>query len=151
MLADAFAADEGCGQAAARDIAPDHAWGPSCSGGCEEWLLAHDDMRVKDVLDIKPTFDEEKASNRLELTGAKDQAVLLMAALAQIAGLGASQLRPSVRRMIAGVKPHVPLAGRMVCGGCSADQPSGQKFCGLCGSPMSGLAAAASITSGAAA
>jgi hypothetical protein len=143
----------GCGKPHVRDLdengRPVAIWSVSCPA-CEQWLLTHDDRWVRDVADIKPTYDEQRAADKWAVQGAKDQQMMLTAAVAQLAGFGPAQMPESLQRMLGGLKPHIPVAGAMVCSQCQAAQPPGQRYCGQCGAAMASPVPAASVTAGAA-
>jgi hypothetical protein len=145
----------GCGLEHRRPVdtegRPVQPWALACSAGCEDWLIARDDRWSKTVHDIRPTYDEGRAEERLAIEGPKEQAALMTAALAQLAGFAPAQIPPSLQRHLAGLRSHVPLPGQLVCASCSASSPAGQRFCGACGQPMAASAAAAAIASGSAA
>jgi hypothetical protein len=124
-------------------------WGIDCPS-CEQYLRSDPQWSVT-IEEIVPTFDEKKSADKWAVQGARDQQLMLTAAVAQLAGFGPAQMPESLTRMLSNLKPHIPVAGQMVCPGCGKSSAAGQSFCGHCGSKMSAPAAVASITSGAAA
>lgn len=141
----------GCGLTHRRDIGPDgrpvHPFGITCAP-CEAYLRATDDRWSTTVEDIRETFDEAKARERYELRGAQARDALMLAAVAQLAGFSPGQIPAVIQRQIAGLKPHVPLAGQLECPDGHV-QPAGQRYCGECGQPMSAKVPVGSLTPGA--
>jgi hypothetical protein len=123
-------------------------WGIDCAA-CEQYLRS-DPLWSVTIEDIVPTFDEKKAADKWAVQGARDQQLMLTAAVSQLAGFGPAQMPESLQRMLSNLRPHIPVAGAMVCPS-GHSQPSGQKFCGQCGQAMASAVPVASITSGAAA
>ena len=144
----------GCGLTHRRETGPDgrpvHPFGITCAP-CEAYLRATDNRWSPTVAGIVETFDEKLSREQWALKGSQDRDATLTAAIARLAGFGPHELPESVRKMIAGVPPHVPVAGQMVCSGCGNGQVPGHRFCGDCGKPMSSPVPAASLLAGAAA
>jgi hypothetical protein len=136
----------GCGQPHTRprgaDGEPIHPWGLSCSGGCEEHLIATDSRFVRTVHEIPLTHDEAKEVEHLKERGSADRDGIMLAALAKIAGL---ELPASVAR---GLPAAAPVVALLACPACSSAQPSGHSFCGSCGSPMRAAVPAQAIAGG---
>jgi hypothetical protein len=126
---------------------PVQPWALSCDAGCEQWLLANDQRWTSNVSDIAATYDERRELERWETVGAREKDAALTAALMQLAGFSPSQVPASVQRMIAGLQPHVPLTGTMVCP-AGHGQAAGARYCSECGAPMGATVPAAAITSG---
>jgi hypothetical protein len=140
--------DGGCGRAHLRDVGPDQPWAITCDGGCEEWLLAHDNRIVKHFADIPPTYDEKKALERFKERGQADKDAVLVLALSRMAGLSPAEIPPTLTKMLTGLPAHV--AGVTVCERGHDNMP-GSRFCRECGTAMARPAVAGQITSGAAA
>ncbi len=134
--------NRGCGQSHRRDVGPDQAWGLSCDGGCEDWLLANDSRWVKHVADIPPTFDEQKALERFKTQGKADKDALMVLAMSRMAGISAAEIPPTLTKMLSGLPAHVP--GVVVCAAGHDNMP-GSRFCRECGAPMSRPAAAGEL------
>lgn len=135
----------GCGRIHYRpevNGAPQHPWLLTCEP-CEDHLRKTGDVHWAGTLsEIPETYDEKLAREDFEKRGAKDKDAVLTLALAKLAGLDASQLPASLTRMISGQPAHVP--GMLECPRGHA-QPSGLKFCGECGTSMSGPVPAAAL------
>ena len=135
----------GCGVEHRRPVisgAPQNPWGLDCPP-CEDFLRKNNaDQWSATLSEIPETYDEKLAREDFDKRGAKDKDAILTLALARLAGIDSRELPESLTRMISGVPAHVPLAGKMVCPQ-GHDSPAGMKFCGQCGSPMSGIAQAA--------
>ena len=132
----------GCGTAHVRDVGTDQVWGLCCGGGCEDWLLAHDDRWVKDVHDVRPTFDEKKALERFRNRGQADRDALMALAMARMAGLSQAEIPPSLTKMLSGLPAHVP--GVVVCGSGHDNRP-GSRYCSQCGTAMTRPAVAGEL------
>ncbi len=139
----------GCGRPHAREAGPDgrpvSPWGVDCPGACEDYL-ASDPHWSKTVSEIPETYDEKKAREDFGERGSRDRDALLAMALARMSGLGPLEIPRTVRHMITGAGPHIP--GQMICPAGHANTP-GNRFCGQCGQPVSGTAAAAALGGGA--
>jgi hypothetical protein len=129
-------AGTGCGQPHVRPTGPDgrpvHPWGFSCSGGCEEHLVATDSRFVRTVAEIEPTFDERKEQEQYAVRAGADRDALMLQALSRLAGL---EMPSSLTRPLPGA---TPVAAMLACPNpaCGSAQPAGHSFCAACGSPM---------------
>lgn len=135
----------GCGDLHSRPVAngaPVQIWALDCYL-CEDHLR-HDPHWAVTPSEIAETHDEKNNREDFERRGAKDKDAVLTLALARLAGIPAGELPDSLTRMISGQPMHVP--GLLECPN-GHGQPSGQKFCGQCGSPMSGPAPKAALGS----
>jgi hypothetical protein len=137
----------GCGKTHHRpapDGIPVQPWRLDCAGGCEDHLR-HDSHWAVTPSEIPETHDEAKSREDFERRGAKDKDAVLTLALARLAGIETSELPESLTRMISGAPLHVPVQGQVECPQGHAQAP-GKKFCGDCGSPMSGPAPKAALS-----
>lgn len=133
----------GCGEIHVRPAPggkPVQPWKLDCPA-CEDHLR-HDSHWSVTASEIAETHDEKVAREDFEKRGAKDKDAVLTLALARLAGIGPGELPESLTRMISGAPLHIPVQGQLECPQ-GHGQPPGQKFCGECGSPMSGPAAKA--------
>lgn len=122
-------------------------WALTCAGGCEEHLRGDPQWSVA-VEDIKPTFDEKKAADRLAVNGPRDEMAFLTILAAQAAGFGDHQLPESLQHMKSKLRPGLTVAGQVVCPACQHSQPPSGKFCMNCAAPMTTPVAAVAITAG---
>jgi hypothetical protein len=133
----------GCGASHSRPVrngAPDKIWKFDCVM-CENHLRT-DPLWSTTVSEIPETYDEQKTREDWDKRGAQDRDAIMPVLLAKLAGLEPSQLPESLTRAISGTSLHIP--GVMECPKGHA-QPSGQDFCGKCGSPMHDAASAGSF------
>jgi SAP domain len=133
----------GCGSPHSRPVrngAPGKLWKLDCVM-CENHLR-NDDLWSTTVSEIPETYDEKSSREDWEKRGAQDRDAIMPLLLAKLAGVDPSQLPESLTRAISGTSLHIP--GMMECPKGHA-QPSGQDFCGKCGSPMHDAAPAGSI------
>ena len=123
-----------------RNGAPVQPWALTCDQ-CENHLRS-DPLWSVTPSEIPETWDESKSREDFERRGAKDKDAVLTLALARLAGIPSAELPESLTRMISGVPAHIP--GVLECPSGHGN-PAGQKFCGQCGSPMSGPVPQASL------
>ncbi|MHB1430621.1 MAG: hypothetical protein ACYCVZ_00675 [Streptosporangiaceae bacterium] len=129
----------GCGSPHIRGIGPDGTsdavFAVTC-GPCES-KLETDPMWASSTADVPLTFDEEKAAEQFERIGAQQQAALLTAAVARLAGMAGPEISPVIKGMISGQRA---LPGPvMVCPAGHAGNVPGARFCAMCGTPMSAV------------
>jgi hypothetical protein len=137
------AAHGGCGEVHTRPAPggiPVQPWRLDCET-CANYLRSDPHWSVTSA-EIPETHDEGKSREDFEKRGAKDKDAILTLALARLAGIPSSELPESLTRMISGRPAHIP--GVLECP-AGHGNPAGQKFCGQCGDPMSGLVPQASL------
>jgi hypothetical protein len=121
---------------------PVHPWGLECPP-CEDFLRLHQsDQWSATLAEVPETYDETKAREDFEKRGARDKDALMTLIMAKSVGIDPSQLPESLTRMITGMPLHIP--GVLECPAGHAS-PAGQRFCGECGTPMSGTVAKAAL------
>lgn len=136
----------GCGQSHHRpapDGNPVKLWALTCVQ-CENHLR-NDDLWSSSISEIPETHDEQTSREDWDKRGAQDRDAIMPLLLAKLAGIDPSQLPETLTRAISGTSLHIP--GMMECPKGHA-QPSGQDFCGKCGSSMHERATAGSLPAG---
>ena len=137
----------GCGLPHVRDIGPDGyptaVWCVDCPQ-CETFL-AGDPHWAKTIADIPLTYDEDSAARQYEKVGAQQQAALLTAAVARLAGFEGAEISPVIRNMISGQRPA--LCPVMLCPSGHAGNVPGSKFCASCGAALSAAQTPRELTS----
>ena len=133
----------GCGSLHARPVrngAPDKLWKLDCVM-CENHLRT-DPLWSASIAEIPETYDEKREREDWDKRGAQDRDAIMPLLLARLAGVDPAQLPESLTRAIGGTNLHIP--GVMECPKGHA-QPSGQDFCGKCGTPMHEAVVAGSL------
>lgn len=128
------AAHGGCGQKHIRPAPggnPVNIWKLDCVA-CEGHFRT-DPLWSSTVSEIPETHDQVADREDWQKRGAQDRDAIMPVLLAKLAGVDPAQLPESLTRAISGTNLHIP--GVMECPKGHA-QPSGQAFCGKCGTPM---------------
>ncbi len=136
----------GCGMPHVREIGPDGypsaVWSVDCPR-CERFLEG-DSMWAKTIAEIPLTLDQDLAAKQYERVGAQQQAALLTAAVARLAGFEGAEIPPVIRGMLSGQRPA--LGPVMLCPSGHAGNVPGSKFCASCGAPLSAAQAPRELT-----
>ena len=122
-----------------RNGSPIYPWKFDCVP-CEPEL--NTDLWSATVAEIPETYDEKAEREDWDKRGAQDRDAIMPLLLAKLAGVDPAQLPESLTRAISGTNLHIP--GVMECPKGHA-QPSGQDFCGKCGTPMRDAVPAGSL------
>lgn len=124
----------GCGTTHRRPVeagAPVKLWALTCEAGCENHLR-HDPQWSTTIAELPEAYDEKIRREDFEKRGALDERKLMAMALAKMTGI---DIPDTIVGAITGMMPHIE--GVLECPNGHGNA-AGKKFCGDCGSPMSG-------------